>query len=77
MKGKYMGKEVFLDRLEQLLSDISQEEREEAMAFYRSYFEEAGEENEAFVIEELGSPEKVAEAIKRDLGMITGKEEKR
>ena len=69
-----MGKEVFLDRLEQLLSDISQEEREEAMTFYRSYFEEAGEENEAFVIEELGSPEKAAEAIKRDLGMMTSAE---
>jgi len=65
-----MGKKEFLDRLERLLGDISQEEREEAVTFYRSYFDEAGLENEAFVIEELGSPEKAAEAIKRDLGMI-------
>ena len=69
-----MGKKEFLDRLERLLSDISQEEREEAMAFYRSYFEEAGEENEASVIAELGSPEKVAEAIKHDLGMMASAE---
>ena len=69
-----MGKELFLDKLEWLLSDISQEEREEAILFYRSYFEEAGAENEAFVLAELGSPEKVAEAIKRDLGMVTVKE---
>ena len=54
-----------------MLSDISEEERDEAIAFYRGYFEEAGVENEAFILEELGSPEKIAEAIKRDLGMIT------
>ena len=33
-----MNKEEFLKRLEQLLSDISEEERADALAFYRSYF---------------------------------------
>lgn len=66
-----MRKEEFLERLEMLLSDISEEEREEAMAFYRSYFEDAGIGNEARIIEELESPENVAETIKRDLGMVT------
>lgn len=66
-----MRKEEFLERLEMLLSDISQEEREEAMAFYRSYFEDAGEADEARIIQELESPENVAETIKRDLGMVT------
>lgn len=65
-----MKKEEFLRRLEMLLSDISEEERAEAMAFYRSYFEDAGEGNEAYILEELGSPESVAEIIKRDLGMV-------
>ena len=66
-----MRKEEFLRRLEMLLSDISEEEREEAMAFYRSYFDDAGEGNEARIIAELESPENVAETIKRDLGMIS------
>ena len=65
-----MNKDEFLRRLEALLSDISEEERAEAMAFYYSYFEDAGEGNEANILAELESPEKVAETIKRDLGMV-------
>ena len=65
-----MRREEFLRRLEWLLSDVSEEERADAMAFYRSYFEDAGEGNEARILEELGSPESVAEIIKRDLGMV-------
>ena len=64
-----MNKEEFLKQLENLLSDISAEERADAMAYYHSYFEDAGEGNEASIIEELESPEKVAELIKRDLGI--------
>lgn len=70
-----MRKDEFLRRLEQLLGDISAEEREEAMAFYRSYFEDAGEANEARIIAELESPENVAEIIKGDLGMVTVNEQ--
>ena len=62
-----MNKEEFLRKLEQLLSDISEEERKDAIAFYRSYFEDAGEGNEASILKELESPEKVAEAIKSNL----------
>ena len=65
-----MRKDAFLKRLEMLLSEISAEEREEAMAFYRGYFEDAGEENEETILAELGSPENVAETIKRDLEMV-------
>ena len=42
-----MNKDMFLMQLEQLLSKIPREEREEAMDYYRSYFEDAGMENEA------------------------------
>ena len=56
--------------MEMLLADISAEERAEAMAFYRSYFEDAGMGNEEKILAELESPEKVAEIIKRDLGMV-------
>lgn len=41
--------------------------KKEALEYYRSYFEDAGEENEANVIQELGSPGKVAAVIKADL----------
>ena len=64
-----MNKEEFLKRLEELLSDISEEERADALVFYRSYFEDAGIGNEASILEELESPEKVAEVIKKDLGV--------
>lgn len=63
-----MNKEEFLQRLRNLLSGIPATEAEEALAYYRDYFADAGVENEARVIEELGSPEKVAENIRKDLG---------
>lgn len=64
-----MGKEEFLRQLEALLSGISEEERKEALAYYRSYFEDAGESNEASIIAELESPQKVAESILKDMGI--------
>lgn len=62
-----MNRSEFMKKLELLLADISSEEREEALQYYRDYFEDAGMENEAEVIRELGSPEKVAATIKADL----------
>ena len=67
-----MNKDEFLRQLEVLLSGISQEERTEALAFYRSYFEDAGEANEAKILEELESPQKVANSIIKDLGVQPG-----
>lgn len=62
-----MKKEEFLKELESLLAGISEEERADAIAFYRSYFEDAGEENEPSILAELESPQKVAESILKDL----------
>lgn len=67
-----MNKDDFLRRLEQLLGNISPEERADAMAYYRSYFEDAGIENEASILEELESPEKVAQSILKDAGVENG-----
>ena len=67
-----MNKDEFLRQLEVLLSGISQEERTDALAFYRSYFEDAGEANEAKILEELESPQKVADSIIKDLGVQPG-----
>ncbi|MDD8049309.1 MAG: hypothetical protein PHH04_06900 [Thomasclavelia sp.] len=62
-----MNKEQFLNQLSYLLQDIAENERNEAMDYYTSYFEEAGASHEQDVINELGSPEKVAAIIKGGL----------
>lgn len=69
-----MRREEFMKQLEALLADISEEEREEALSYYRSYFEDAGEENEERILRELESPKKVAATIKADLKMEQGTE---
>ncbi len=62
-----MNRIGFLRQLEELLRDIPDNERREAMEYYRNYFDDAGPQNEEKIIEELGSPAKVAESIKKDL----------
>lgn len=64
-----MNKEAFIRRLRELLAGLPQNEATEAIQYYEDYFADAGAENEAKVIEELGSPEKVAANIRADLGM--------
>lgn len=58
-----MDKEYFLRELEFLLSDIAEEERQEALEYYRDYLEEAGPLQEQEVLRKLGRPEKVAAQI--------------
>lgn len=62
-----MNKDIFLAQLEKLLYEIPKEERDEAMEYYRSYFDDAGLENEAAVLEDLGSPQQIAASIKEGL----------
>lgn len=62
-----MNRVEFMQQLERLLCDISESDRLDAIAYYNDYFDEAGPENEAQVIRELGSPGKVAAIIKADL----------
>ena len=69
-----MNRIQFMLELAALLQDISVEERTEAMKYYNDYFDEAGEENEAEIIRELGSPAKVAAEIKAGLGGKAGEE---
>ena len=61
-----MSKNEFIDRLAQLLADIPPEERDEALTYYREYIEDAGLENEEAIMQELGSSEEIAAAIKVD-----------
>lgn len=62
-----MSRKEFMERLEKLLWNISDSEREEALQYYNDYFDDAGIENEAEVIKELVSPEQVAQKIKAGL----------
>lgn len=62
-----MSKREYLDRLERLLADITAEERQAAMEYYTDYLEDAGPEGERKAMEHLGSPEKVAAAVKDGL----------
>lgn len=62
-----MNRAEFMKELEYLLQDIPETDKEEALFYYRDYLEEAGDENEAQVILEFGSPERVAAIIRSDL----------
>ena len=67
-----MNRIEYMRRLAALLQDVPAEERVATMQYYNDYFDDAGEENEEKVIEELGSPEQVAAEMKAGLGRRTG-----
>lgn len=62
-----MNRSEFMKQLERLLQDVPAEDREEALEYYESYFADAGPERESAVIQELGSPGRVAAEIKAGL----------
>ena len=62
-----MSRVEFMNQLKNLLWDIPEGEREEALNYYEDYFDDAGADNEAQVIASLGTPEKVAAIIKEGL----------
>ena len=66
-----MNRQEFMNRLEYLLRGIPEGERTDAIAYYNAYFDEAGAENEYQVIQELGSPEQVAQTILADVQQST------
>ncbi|MDR1572575.1 MAG: DUF1700 domain-containing protein [Clostridiales Family XIII bacterium] len=59
-----MDRLEYMARLEAELACVSDSEREDAMAYYNEYFDEAGPQGEAQAIDELGPPERVAAQIK-------------
>ncbi|MGL5436748.1 MAG: DUF1700 domain-containing protein [Lachnospiraceae bacterium] len=62
-----MNRLDFMKQLEYLLQDIPDEEKADALAYYQDYLEEAGDDNEAQVIMEFGSPERIAAIIRSEL----------
>ena len=58
-----MNRIEFMNRLEQLLRSLPEEERSDALKYYNDYFDDAGPEREQEIIRELISPEYVARTI--------------
>lgn len=62
-----MSRAEFMEKLEYLLQDLSEDDREDGIAFYRDYLDEAGPEREEEVLQKFGSPERIASIIRSDL----------
>lgn len=62
-----MTRDQYINQLEYLLQDIQDEDKEDALQYYRDYFDEAGPEKEEDIIRELGSPERIASMIRCDI----------
>lgn len=58
-----MTKVEYLAELDKYLRKLPKEDYQEAMDYFSEYFEEAGPENEAQVIAELGTPKEAARDI--------------
>jgi len=61
-----VSRKEFMEELAMRLRELPAEEREDALRYYESYFDEAGPEQEQLVLDELGSAEKVASQIIQD-----------
>lgn len=58
-----MNKEQYLNTLKLNLKNMPTQEVEDILQYYEEYFEDAGSENEAEVIEELGNPRALANKL--------------
>ena len=56
-----MDRAEFLNRLEAQLLDVPQAEREEALQYYEDYLNDAGDAGDFDILQELGTPEEVAQ----------------
>ena len=56
-----------MKQLAYLLQDIDDDDRQDALGYYQDYFDEAGSEHETDIINELGSPERVASIVRTSL----------
>jgi uncharacterized membrane protein len=58
-----MNRHEFIAELKKKLRKLPFDEIKEAVDYYEQYFDDAGDENEQAVLEELGSPSRVASQI--------------
>lgn len=64
-----MDRKSYMAELEKALKHLPGTEREEALRYYEEYFEDAGPEREAEVIEELGSAREAASQILKEVAI--------
>lgn len=62
-----MNRELFLEELERQLQDLTEEERAEALRYYRELFAETAPDEEEELLRRLGSPETVAAELREGL----------
>lgn len=69
-----MNRNEYMQHLTYRLRRLPREEYERALAYFTEYFEEAGPENEAQAIDDLGTPEMAADQIIRDFAVENARE---
>ena len=67
-----MTRQEYMQQLATLLAAMPEAERRDALDYYEDYFDAAGPEKEAQTIQELGSPQNVAEKIWEGTGAQFG-----
>ena len=67
-----MTRQEYMQQLAALLAAMPEAERRDALNYYEEYFDAAGPEKEAQTIQELGSPQNVAEKIWEGTGAQPG-----
>ena len=67
-----MTRQEYMQQLAVLLAAMPEAERRDALDYYEEYFDAAGPEKEAQTIQELGSPQNVAEKIWEGTGVQFG-----
>lgn len=65
-REEMMNKTEFMNRLKRGLDDFPREEQENALKYYVEYFQEAGEDKEDEVIQELGDPAQIVADIRKN-----------
>lgn len=70
----YKDRESYMKALRHELRKLPKDDLETAMSYFEEYFEEAGPENEAAAIEDLGTPRQAASQLIVDLAVKNTRE---
>ena len=66
----HLTKEEYLAQLKKYLKRLPKEDYNNAMDYFTEYFEDAGPEGEAALIQELGTPKEAAYEMRREKTQI-------
>lgn len=62
-----MTRKVFMEILEKMLSDVSLNDRFDALSYYKEYFDDAGITEDMVAPESVGTPEQIAMRLKKSI----------